>query len=525
MRKTEPRAQEPERKRRIFAVLGVLPEPGGYGIAKFSRSSTPYQQWITDLTQEGAQRFYETFYFDYGHASIADLAHLTLVLENISMVAAEELWDEPLLDGQASSTRYQDFERRGAHTPEELAGSPWEAPYHALSATLIREYKAFHAQILTHLLKEHASERPADMDDAKYERTLRARAYDVARYMLPMGIRTGLGLLLSARTLERQLVRLFSHPLQEVQTIARELKAAAVEQPAFNPMVERLQPLLEELETRLSPDDARSKEILRQIRSLTWFGAVAAPTLVKYTQPSEYLIQTREALAELADPYAAKLGEPDGRWGVQLSEPQDQLSERVCTLFYRSLPHSYAQIARLVREMNSGEKRQILERILRDRGRHDPVRRELRTGYELIFDLCLDGGAWRDFHRHRRLVQINKDLHAGYGYDTPKELELTGLQPRYAGLMEEAGRLSFEIESRHPLVGQYALPFAYRRRALLKMDAEELQYIVELRTRPENHFSVRAVAYAMFEEFGKRYPEIARHFRAVHPAQEEFFKR
>lgn len=511
-------------QRRIFAVLGVLPEPGGYGIAKFSRSSSPYQQWVRDLTQEGAERFYEAFYFDYGHASIADLAHITVIVENVSMVAAEELWDESLLDGQASSTRYQDFEKRGTHTPEEIMGSPLETPYRTLCETLIREYKACHEQVLQHLMKNHAHERPPDMDDAKYERILKARAYDVARYMLPMSIHTGLGHILSARTLERQLVRLFSSPLQEIRDVARELKAATVERPTFNPMVERLRPLLKELQERL-PDEERSREILDEIRHITWFDAPATPTLVKYTQPSAYLIRTRQALSELAEEYASKLSEPDGDRGVSLAEPHDGLTESVCTLLYSALPHSYAQIQQLVLKMSSKEKHKIIEAIYRERGQHDSLPREMRTGYELIFDLSLDCGAWRDFHRHRRLVQINKDLHAGYGYDTPKDIEQAGLKERYAQLMTEAGKLCSQIEAKHPWVGQYALPFAYRRRCLLKMDAEELQYITELRTRPDNHFSVREMAYAMYEEFQKRYPELARHFRAIHPSHEEFFKR
>src|SRR5207237_10531812 len=95
-----------DEQRRIFSVSGTLPEPGGYAVAKFSRSARPYQDWIRELTQEGASRFYEQFYFAYGHASIADLAHLTMVAENISIVAAVDVLDEQLVDAQEGSTRY-----------------------------------------------------------------------------------------------------------------------------------------------------------------------------------------------------------------------------------------------------------------------------------------------------------------------------------------------------------------------------------------------------------------------------------
>ncbi len=509
-------------ERRIFAVLGVLPEPGGYGIAKFSRSSIPYQRWIMDLTQEGAEKFYETFYFDYGHASIADLAHITVVFENISMVAAEELWDEPLIDGQASSTRYQDFEKRGFHTPEELYETKYEEPYRALCEKLIREYKAFNKEILAFLIKKYAHERPSDMDEAKYERTMKARTFDIVRYLLPMSIRTGLGHIMSARTLERQLVRLFSHPLKEIQSIAQELKGAVVERPAFNPMVERLKPILQKLEAQL-PKNEQTQRLLEELKRVTHFEAPASPTLVKYTKPSEYLIKTYQALRE----YAATLplGELEAQRGVTLIESHDQTTEKVCTLLYRVSPYSYSQIKQAVDKMSQAQKREVLDLAYKHRGEHDQPIRETRTGYELIFDLCLDCGAWRDFHRHRRCVQINKDFNAIYGFDTPKEIEQAGLAKRYAALMNEAAELSRAIEKDFSLVGQYALPFAFRRRCLLKLDAEELQYIVELRTRPENHFSVREMAYKMYEEFAARYPEQARYFRVTSPEQEEFFKR
>lgn len=517
-----------EPKRRIFAVLGMPPEPGGYSIAKFSRSARPYREWALDLTQEGAERFYKTFYFEYGHASIADLAHLTVVLEGISMVAAEELWDEPLVDGQASSTRYQDFRTRGVHVPEEIQGTEWEGRYLDLCGRLIEFYTEAHGHMTRFLREKHAVERPPEMSAEKYERTLRARAFDVVRYLLPMGIRTGLGQILSARTLERMLVRLLSHPLREIREVAQELKEAVTERPAFHPTAERLRPLLEELRGRCRGED-RLGELLAQIERVLQaeWGTPAAPTLVKYAEPSPYVLRMRETLSELARGYQGRLPEPDGRRGVWLAPPQDPLTEAVCTLLYRALPHSYEQILELGEGLSEGEKRDILDRVYRERGEHDPPPRELRVGYGLVFDVCVDCGAWRDLHRHRRTVQVHKPFNASYGYDVPSSLEEAGLSKRYGDLLDEAGRLSSQLDALHPGIGlgQYALPFAYRRRSLFKMDPEELQYIVELRTRPENHFSVRQIAYEMYERFRERCPGWAQHIRAVPPEQEEFFRR
>lgn len=512
-------------KRRIFSVLGVLPEPGGYGIAKFSRSSEPYQKWVMDLTQEGAEKFYETFYFDYGHSSIADLSHLTVIFENISMIAAEELWDEPLIDGQASSTRYQDFEKRGFHTPAEIAGTEFEQPYRKHCALLLKEYSKFLVEVHNLLIKKHADERPDEMPQDKYERTLKARAFDVVRYTLPMSIRTGLGHILSARTLERRLIQLLSHPLQEIREIGVELKSAAVEQPAFNPMVERLRPILSELKN-LHKEENRISELIQEIKQITGFDAASTPTLIKYAEPSEAIVKTRRSLKEFAAEFAPRLGEPDNARGVSLAQEHTHEEEQVSTLLYTVLPHSYDQIQRFVAsELSEGDRARALAIAQEFRREYDPPPLQTRSGYSLIFDLNLDMGAWRDFHRHRKLVQIHKEFDASIGFDIPALIEDGPLEARYIELMEQSGELALSIDEAHSGIGQYALPFAFRKRSLLKMDAEELQYITELRTGPENHFSVREIAYEMYERYAERYPKLAKDIRVVHPDREDFFQR
>src|SRR5207237_6749926 len=104
------------------------------------------------------------------------------------------------------------------------------------------------------------------------------------------------------------------------------------------------------------------------------------------------------------------------------------------------------------------------------RGPHDDPVRETRTGYQLVFDLCLDNGAFRDLHRHRNCIQIIKDFTPSYGYDTPPGIEEAGLQSEFAGAMEDAGELAELLDKEKAGLGQYALPLAFRSPALFKMD-------------------------------------------------------
>ena len=92
----------------VFAVFGVEPEIQAYAMAKYSRSSLSMKESLREISTQKAEKFLNTFYFQYGHRSIADLAHIALAIERLSILAAIELADEQRWDGQERSTRYQD---------------------------------------------------------------------------------------------------------------------------------------------------------------------------------------------------------------------------------------------------------------------------------------------------------------------------------------------------------------------------------------------------------------------------------
>src|SRR4030095_13261409 len=192
------------------------------------------------------------------------------------------------------------------------------------------------------------------MDQRTFERTLRARAFDVSRGLLPLATITSLGQVVSARVLERQISRLLSDPLPEVQRIGEELKAACL-RPAEQPLASRANagasaiPLPSPahgggaggggLTNGTHHHDEPSETDVR-----------AAPTLVKYTAPSEYQIAARAALEALAAELLASLREPDRGRAVELGDPSRPEDEAVATLLYRHDPggHSYRQVQSVV---------------------------------------------------------------------------------------------------------------------------------------------------------------------------------
>src|SRR5689334_23676456 len=102
----------------VFAVYGVEPEVQAYAMAKYSRSALSMKESLKEITAQRAEKFLNTFYFQYGHRSIADLAHIALAIEKLSILAAIAVADEQRWDGQERSTRYQDFKKSAYYVPD-----------------------------------------------------------------------------------------------------------------------------------------------------------------------------------------------------------------------------------------------------------------------------------------------------------------------------------------------------------------------------------------------------------------------
>jgi thymidylate synthase ThyX len=126
-------------------------------------------------------------------------------------------------------------------------------------------------------------------------------------------------------------------------------------------------------------------------------------------------------------------------------------------------------------------------------------------------------------HRHRRCLQVMQDFTTKHGFETPPEVDAAGIRSEYEQAMRRASeRVEKLSNSGLPEAAenaQYAIPLAFRKRTLFKMDFAEAVYISELRTTPAGHASYRNVAYAMYEAVAAKHPTLAKYFR-VHDVRE-----
>ena len=500
----------------VYAVHGADPEVLAYAMAKYSRSALSMRESLAEISAQRAEQFLNTFYFQYGHRSIADLAHIAFAVERLSLLAAIVLVDEQRWDGQERSTRYQNFLKSGWYFPDFGSDSASACLYEKTVENLFAAYQRTTAAVLDALRRQVA--RPEAMKPETYDRTLRARAFDVARYLLPLATNTSLGQIVNARTLETQVSRLLSHPIAEVRDLGQKLRDAATG-PAWNVNARAGSALVEKL---VDPDLATEAAALltREIRT--------APTLVKYAEPNQYLIQTRSVL-EHAVRDVMKGASVAPAPVVDLVERTESLEvELAATLLYWGSDYPYRQIRDVVADLPAARISQIIDLGLQHRGRHDEALRAFHAGAALRFDILMDIGGFRDMHRHRRATQIKQGFTAVHGYETPVVgdlgpnvdlLEGSGALPDYRSAVESAHAASRAVAAspapEAPLSALYLLPLATRIRCLFKMDFAEAQYISELRSAPPGHFSYRRVAWEMYLAMQRQYPSLARHIRAT----------
>src|SRR3989440_5638112 len=153
----------------VFAVYGVEPEIQAYAMAKYSRSALSMKESLKEISSQKAEKFLNTFYFQYGHRSIADLAHIPLAIERLSILAAIILVDEQRWDGQERSTRYQDFRKSGYFTPDFGDDAAALTLYQGTINNLFGEYEAISEGMFRWL--EQRVPKPDEMKQDQYERT------------------------------------------------------------------------------------------------------------------------------------------------------------------------------------------------------------------------------------------------------------------------------------------------------------------------------------------------------------------
>jgi len=457
-------------KREIYTLENLPPEVRAVTFAKCSRSPESFRDIAKELTEEKSAEFHEKWVVGYGHSSVAEHAILSLALENISILATKVIEDNRLASYTEKSTRYQIFDRNRYYKPKVIIDSSAGKLYNETANLLFDTYNELISPITDHIKKITPQ---GEMSPKLYENVCKAKVCDIIRYLLPVATLTNLGMTINARSLEWAITKLLSHSLDEMKEIGREIKEAAIK---------------------------------------------VTPTLIKYANPNQYLIETNQALEKLTKEILIE--KPESTEPVILIEYDKEAEDKLATAFlyrYSTLP--YSQIKEKVKKMEEKEKEKIIDEALKRMTKFDRPLRELEHIY-YTFDILMDYGAFRDVQRHRMCTQTNQLVTTIHGYEIPEKIIELGFKDKFEFCMEKAKDTYETIKKEFPFEAQYIVPLAYKKRTLITWNLRELHHFIKLRSGKAGHLSYRRIAQKIWDKINEVHPLLARYIQVDKSGEE-----
>jgi len=461
----------------VFALRNLPEVVKGALFARYSRSAKSLRRLFLDefleqvssaheSTEVGVQRadkLYDRVFDEYGDDSVAQLGAAHIACEGASNILTKVLEWGRLMAYLEQSTRYIAYNdhvggRWKYLVPAELATSDLRDRYVGCLDRAFETYARWIEPMEQHYRTKFPKE-PGDPDGV-YKRTIRAKALDTLRGLLPAATQSNVGLFGTGQAYEALLLRMRIHPLDEVRRYAHLM--------------------LTELRTVIP---SFLKRVDRPDRGERW---------------SQYLRETRDATAAITQRViGATPAEPRPEVMLTDSDPDGEVKVVAAALYSTSdLPDD--QLLRIARAMTAAQRTDVLRAYVgaRHNRRHKPGRAFERTTYR--FDILTDYGAFRDLQRHRLLTMEWQALCPRHGYGVTEAVHEAGALSDWERVMEDSAQL-YDALYRAGLrdVAPYAVSMAYRVRFYMQMNAREALHMIELRTAPQGHPSYRRVCQAM----------------------------
>ncbi len=474
--------------RDVFALTGLPEVVKGAMFARYSRSPKSMRRLLLDefadalggatgevASDEGskAAALYERVFLAYGDDSVAQLGGAHIAVEGASNLLTKQLEWGRLAAYLEQSTRYIPYDdkpggRYRYHRPAEVMAGPHAQRYVSDMDRVFDTYAGLIEPLQAWARQSFPQD--ADTSDVAYRNTIRAKALDSIRGLLPAATTSNVGIFASGQAYENMLLRLAGHDLAECRD-----SAAA--------MLAELRTVIPSFLKRVDLPD----------RGGVW---------------TAYLQQARDtARRHVADVTGQMTPAAAEEVTLVAFGPDDADVDLVTGIL---LPHAglpETQLRDAVAALSEEQRSTIVEEYLGERRnrRHRPGRVFERPWYR--FDVLSDYGAFRDLQRHRMMTIDWQLLTPDHGYEVPAEVAAAGQVEAFHAVMERQAALHALLAAEHgPVVAQYAVGFGWRMRYSMHMNARAAMQMLELRTTPQGHPSYRRVCQRMHELISEVHP-------------------
>lgn len=498
-------------ERNVFAITTPRQVDRGALMSRYSRTDKSMRRVFLDEFARNPGRgeeFYRKVLLEYGDDSVAELGEAQIALEGISNVAAKKIEDRRIgLSYLEKSSRYVPFDQQVApgvyrYCREERIMASRHADLYLHSCDLsFATYSRAIPKMVAYLKErepiagfsfwDSASGRETlygnlheekDIRAAEriYNATVRAKALDLLRGLLPASTLTNVGITGNGRAFEYLLSIMHGSRLAEVRSLAGK-------------MFDELQQVIPSFVRRANDRHGQALQA--------------------------YFAKTEEAVRALAQKHLAGVAADSDPAAVRLLEYEDNLLAEVrvasAILYSQAAGQSLADISSRVRAMPAADRHEIINAYtqFRENRRQRPGR-----AFEVVdytFELFTNFGMFRDLHRHRVLTMERQLLSTRHGYDMPAEIDDAGLAKEFQECMASSKDAHMQISAEMPEEAQYVVNFAYRYPYFLKMNLREACHMIELRTVPQGHPDYRAVCQQMYSQIKAAHPVLAQGLKFV----------
>lgn len=436
-----------EMKQRAGGRDDITPEILSASYARISRDprSIPELRAAARQEVEKARKSNASIIFKMGHHSVAEHAVFNFDIMGVSRLALEELEHFRLGSYTEKSQRYITLEDNVV-MPDEIKGTVHADAFASLVKDQNKLYHELYAELRNHVFKKHA-----DLaKDPKNTSLLEGWAKEDARYITSLATEGQLGMTLNARTLELLFRRFASHELSEIKNIGRNMF-----------------------------------DLVHKI----------APSIILFTEANDYDSKTYPALEKASKKY---LKGPSGKVrDIALADhTKDPDNITVAALLHTASDMSFDGCLKAVKRMTLKDKKDIVRSSLQHMEFYDKAPREFEY-VDMTFALTISASCFAQLKRHRLASLTGQRYDPALGITTPQSIKDIKADRKFMHMIARTDKLHEQLAKISPVVAQYCLTNAHKRRVLFKMNARELYHISRLREDNHAQWDIRQVSEEM----------------------------